>query len=65
MNFLESLESLEVWIFGGMDMIENENLSKGEVMLATVDDIPGWIKLVDIVKDNFPGFEKESSRLAG
>jgi len=37
-----------------------ENISKGEVMFTTVDDIPGWIKLVDIVKDNFPGFEKES-----
>lgn len=30
------------------------------MILATVDDIPDWIKFVDIVKDNFPGFEKES-----
>jgi GrpB-like predicted nucleotidyltransferase (UPF0157 family)/ribosomal protein S18 acetylase RimI-like enzyme len=37
-----------------------ESILKGEVILATVDDIPDWMKLVDIVKDNFPGFEKES-----
>lgn len=37
-----------------------ESISKGEVIFATVDDIPDWMKLVDIVKDNFPGFERES-----
>jgi len=33
---------------------------KGEVIPATVDDIPDWMELVDIVKNNFPGLEKES-----
>ena len=37
-----------------------ESMLKGEVIPATVDDIPDWMELVDIVKNNFPGLEKES-----
>ncbi|HHW32168.1 MAG TPA: GNAT family N-acetyltransferase [Clostridiaceae bacterium] len=37
-----------------------ESILKGEVMLATADDIPNWMKLVDVVKENFPGLQKES-----
>jgi len=37
-----------------------KNIPESEVLFAAVDDIPEWMKLVDIVKNNFPGLEKES-----
>lgn len=38
----------------------SKHISIGDVLFATVDDIPEWMKLVDIVKENFPGLVKES-----
>lgn len=38
----------------------SKHIPKSEVLFATVDDISAWMKLVEIVKDNFPGLEKES-----
>lgn len=38
----------------------SKHISNGDILFATIDDIPEWMKLVDIVKENFPGLEKES-----
>lgn len=37
-----------------------ESIFEEGVTFATDEEIPGWMELVEIVKDDFPGLEKES-----
>jgi GrpB-like predicted nucleotidyltransferase (UPF0157 family)/GNAT superfamily N-acetyltransferase len=37
-----------------------ESIFEEGVTFATEEEIPGWMELVEIVKDDFPGLEKES-----